>query len=84
MKGYEAVAWIGYGAPRGTPPEIIDRLNKETNAALRNETIQKRIIDLGAIVEPPNSPEEFGKYIVENIEKWRTAMKAAGMKPISG
>ena len=83
VKGYEAVAWIGFGAPKGTPREVIDRLNKETNAALRDETIKKRIIDLGAIIEPPNSPEEFGKYIVENIEKWRTAMKAAGMKPIS-
>lgn len=84
VKGYEVVAWVGFGAPKDTPREIIDRLSRGTNAALRNETIQKRSVDLGALFERPNSPEQFGKFIVENIETWRTTMKAAGMKPISG
>jgi tripartite-type tricarboxylate transporter receptor subunit TctC len=81
LKGYEAAGWIGVGAPKGTPPEIIATLNKQTNAALRDPTIIKRITDLGAVVEPPNTPAEFGKFIADNIDKWRKVIKFAGIKP---
>ena len=61
VKGYEAVAWIGLGAPKGTPPEIVATLNKQINAALLDATIQKRLADLGATPLPPMPPAEFGK-----------------------
>jgi tripartite-type tricarboxylate transporter receptor subunit TctC len=82
LKGYEAAGWIGVGAPKGTPPEIIAVLNKQLNASLLDPTIKKRITDLGAVVEPPNTPAEFSKFIAENIEKWRKVIKFAGIKPI--
>jgi tripartite-type tricarboxylate transporter receptor subunit TctC len=62
LKGYEAAGWIGFGVPRGTPPEIIATLNKQTNAAVL-DPIRQRIADLGAVAVPPNSPNEFSKFI---------------------
>ena len=54
LKGYEAAGWIGFGVPRGTPPEIIATLNKQTNAAVLDPTIQQRLADLGAVAVPPS------------------------------
>jgi tripartite-type tricarboxylate transporter receptor subunit TctC len=82
LKGYEAAGWIGVGAPKGTPPDIISVLSKQLNASLLDPTIKKRIADLGAVVEPQNTPAEFAKFIVENIDKWRKVIKFAGIKPI--
>jgi tripartite-type tricarboxylate transporter receptor subunit TctC len=82
LKGYEAAGWIGVGAPKGTPPEIIATLNKLTNAAVQDATIKQRFADLGAIVAEPNTPAEFAKFIGENIEKWTKVIKFAGIKPI--
>ena len=59
LKGYEAAGWIGFGVPRGTPPEIIATLNKQTNAAVLEPSIRQRFADLGAVPVPPNSPDEF-------------------------
>jgi tripartite-type tricarboxylate transporter receptor subunit TctC len=81
VKGYEATAWIGFGAPRGTPPEIISILNKELNAALLDATIKQRIADLGAETVDPNTPAEFAKFISENLDKWKKVIKSAGIKP---
>jgi tripartite-type tricarboxylate transporter receptor subunit TctC len=81
VKGYEATAWIGFGAPKGTPPDIIAALNKQTNAAVLDSTIKQRIADIGAQVAPPNTPAEFGKFIGENIAKWTKVIKFAGIKP---
>ena len=82
IKGYEATAWIGFGAPKGTPPEIIAVLNKQCNDAVRDPTIAKRVADLGAVVAPPNTPQEFAAFIAGNIEKWRKVVKFANIKPI--
>ena len=82
LKGYEAAGWIGVGAPKGTPPEIIATLNKLTNAAVQDATIKQRFADLGAIAAEPNTPEQFAKFIDENIAKWRKVIKFAGIKPI--
>jgi len=82
LKGYEAAGWIGVGAPKGTPPEIIAALNKQTNAAVLDPVFKKRIEDLGAVVVAPHTPEELTKFIAENIEKWRKVIKFAGIKPI--
>jgi len=81
LKGYEAAGWIGFGAPRGTPPEIIATLNRHTNAAVLDPTIKQRFADLGAVAVPPNSPDEFAKFIAENIDKWTKVIKFAGIKP---
>jgi len=81
LKGYEAAGWIGLGAPKGTPPEIIALLNKQTNAAVLDPIIKKRFEDLGAVAVRPNTPAEFAKFIAENVEKWSKVIKAAGIKP---
>jgi len=81
LKGYEAAGWIGFGVPTGTPPEIIATLNKQTNAAVLDPHIRQRFADLGAVAVPPNSPDEFAKFIAENIDKWTKVIKFAGIKP---
>jgi tripartite-type tricarboxylate transporter receptor subunit TctC len=81
VKGYEATAWIGFGAPRGTPPEVIATLNKQLNAAVGDPTIKKRLADLGAAASEPSSPAEFGTFITDHIAKWTKVIKFAGIKP---
>ena len=81
LKGYEATAWIGFGVPNGTAPEIITTLNRQINAAVLDPNIKQRFADLGAAVAPPNSPDEFAKFIAENIDKWTKVIKFARIKP---
>src|SRR5262245_40124318 len=81
LKGYEASGWIGFGVPKGTPGEIIAALNKQTNAAVLDPNIKQRLADLGAVAVAPNSPDEFAKFIAENIDKWTKVIKFAGIKP---
>jgi tripartite-type tricarboxylate transporter receptor subunit TctC len=77
---YEAIGWVGIGAPANTPPEVIALLNNQINAALADPTFQTRLVDLG--MEPTaKSPAEFGKFIVEYTEKWGKVIRAAGIKP---
>ena len=57
------------------------RLNKQTNAAVLDPNIQQRFADLGVVAVPPNSPNEFAKFLAENIEKWTKVIKFAGIKP---
>ena len=68
-------------ASKGTPSEIIAILNRETNAAVLDPSIKQRFTDLGAMAVPPNSPDEFAKFIAENIDKWTRVIKFAGIKP---
>ncbi len=80
VPGYEAYVWDGMGVPTNTPAEIIDKLNKEINAALADPTIKARFASLGA--EPmPMTPAEFGKFIADETEKWAKVIKSAGIKP---
>jgi len=81
VKGYEASAWIGIGAPRETPPEIVAVLNKEINAAILDEKIKQRLADLGAETLPQMPPAAFAKYVADDVAKWAKVIKAAGMKP---
>jgi tripartite-type tricarboxylate transporter receptor subunit TctC len=79
VPGYEASALFGMGAPKKTPPEIIEKLNKEINAVLAEPAIKAKLIDLGG--EPLiGTPEAFGKMIVAETEKWEKVVKAAGLK----
>jgi len=76
---YEASAWQGIGAPKNTPVEIIDKLNKEINAALADPKIKSRLADLGGTVLP-GSPTNFGKLIADETEKWAKVVKFAAIK----
>jgi tripartite-type tricarboxylate transporter receptor subunit TctC len=80
VPGYEASVFGGVGAPRNTPAEIIDKLNKEINAALADPKIKARLADLGGTVFP-GSPADFGKLIAEETEKWGKVIRAANIKP---
>ena len=80
LPGYEATSWWGVFAPAGTPGEIIDRLNKEINAALADPKMRARLADLGGGVLA-SSPTAFGKFIADETEKWGKVIKAAGIKP---
>jgi tripartite-type tricarboxylate transporter receptor subunit TctC len=79
VPGYEAFAWQGLMAPKNTPPAIVNRLNSELNAALADAKNQKRIEDLGGI-PMPMTPAEFGKLIVNEMDKWGKVIKFAGIK----
>jgi tripartite-type tricarboxylate transporter receptor subunit TctC len=80
VPGYEASAWYGIGAPRNTPAEIVDKLNKEINAALSDPKIKARLADLGGTVLS-GSPADFGKLIADETEKWGKVIRAANIKP---
>jgi tripartite-type tricarboxylate transporter receptor subunit TctC len=79
VPGYETSLWLGLGAPKGTPAEIIDKLNQETNAALTDPKIKARLADLGGTVLP-GTPADFGKLIADEIEKWGKVVKFANIK----
>jgi tripartite-type tricarboxylate transporter receptor subunit TctC len=78
--GYEASGWTGIGAPRNTPTEIIDKLNREINAALADPKIKARLDDLGVTVFA-GSPADFAKHIADETEKWGKVVRAANIKP---
>ena len=71
---------VGIGAPKNTPAEIVDKLNKEINAALADPKIKARLAELGGTVLA-GSPADFGKLIADETEKWGKVIKAAGIKP---
>ena len=79
LPGFEASQWYGVGAPKNTPPQIIDKLNKEINAGLADPKLKARLADLGGTVLP-GSPADFGKHIAEETEKWGKAIRAANIK----
>ena len=81
LKGYEALGWIGFGAPAATPPDIITTLNKLINTANGDPRIRQRLIELGVIPAAANSPGEFAKFISDEVEKWSKVIKFAGIKP---
>jgi tripartite-type tricarboxylate transporter receptor subunit TctC len=79
VPGYEGSGWQGLGAPRDTPAEIIDRLNKEINAALADRQMRARLTDLGG-TPLPGSPADFGKFIADETEKWAKVIRAINIK----
>jgi tripartite-type tricarboxylate transporter receptor subunit TctC len=80
LPGYEASAWYGLGAPRGTPPDIIEKLNKTVNAILADPAVKAKFADMGATLIM-SSPADFGKYVAAETEKWGKVVKFAGVKP---
>jgi tripartite-type tricarboxylate transporter receptor subunit TctC len=79
LPGFEASNWYGVGAPKNTPVEIVEKLNKEVNAALADPEMKARLADLGGIVIP-GSPAQFAKLIADETEKWAKVVKFAGVK----
>jgi tripartite-type tricarboxylate transporter receptor subunit TctC len=79
VPGYEASGWEGVGAPKDMPAEIIDKLNKEINAALADANFKSRLANLG-VEAFASSPAEFGRFIVGYAEKWSKVIQAAGIK----
>src|SRR5216683_2893763 len=80
VPGYEASNWWGVGAPKSTPAEIVDKLNRDINAALADPRMKARLADLGGTVLA-GPPADFGKLIVDETEKWAKVVKFAGIKP---
>src|SRR5215831_18008774 len=81
LPGYDASTWLGIGAPMNTPPDIVEKLNKEINTVLADPTMEARIENFGYMAFA-SSPAGFGKFIAEDIEKWARVVKFAGIKPI--
>jgi tripartite-type tricarboxylate transporter receptor subunit TctC len=80
VPGHEASIWFGVGAPKATPAEIVDKLNKEINAGLADPKIKARLADLGG-TPLVGSPADFGKFIAEETEKWGKVIRSANIKP---
>jgi tripartite-type tricarboxylate transporter receptor subunit TctC len=79
VPGFEASSWFGIAAPKGTPADIIERLNRETNAGLADTTIAARLTDMGGMALA-GSPADFGKLIADETEKWSKVIRDAGIK----
>ena len=80
VPGYEASAFWGVGAPRNTPAEIIEKLNKEINAGLSDPKLRTRLAE-GANTVLAGSPADLGKFIGDETEKWAKVIKSAGIRP---
>jgi tripartite-type tricarboxylate transporter receptor subunit TctC len=80
VPGYEASQWYGIAAPKNTPVEVVDKLNREINAALSDPKMSAKLAEIGG--EPlAGSPSEFGRLIAEETEKWGKVVKFTGLKP---
>ena len=79
VPGYEAIAWVGIGAPKNTPVEIIDKLNREINVVLADNRIKQRITEVGDTIFA-SSPSDFGKFIVGYTETWGKIIRTANIK----
>jgi tripartite-type tricarboxylate transporter receptor subunit TctC len=79
LPGYEASSWFGIAAPKGTPAEIVDSLNRQTNAGLADPTIKARLLDMGGMLLN-GSPVDFGKLIADETEKWGKVIREAGIR----
>src|SRR6516165_7776555 len=80
LPGYEASTWYGVGAPKATPAEIVEKLNKEINTALTDAKMKTRLADLGGMMLP-GTPTDFGKLVANETEKWAKVVRFAGIKP---
>jgi len=79
VPGYEASGWFGFGSPKSTPTEVIDKLNREINTALADPKMKAQFADLGS-TPFPGSPADFGKHIADETEKWGNIMRALNIK----
>ena len=80
VPGYEASQWYGFAAPKNTPAEIVDKLNKEINMAIADPAMKARLAAIGGRTMP-GSPSDFGNLIADETEKWAKVVRAGGLKP---
>src|SRR5262245_20922200 len=80
VPGFEATFWAGLGAPKNTPADIVDKLNKEINAGLVDPKLKARLAEFG-VTALPGSSADFGKLIAAETEKWGKVIRAANIKP---
>ncbi len=80
VPGYEGSGWVGICAPKGTPAEIVDKLNKAVNAVIADPAIKARLADLGAEAVPM-TPGQYGTLIADAADKWAKVIKFANIKP---
>jgi tripartite-type tricarboxylate transporter receptor subunit TctC len=80
VPGYDANSWYGVVAPKNTPVEIIDRLNREINTSLADPGLRARLADQGTMVST-GLPADFGKFIADETEKWAKVIRGANIKP---
>jgi tripartite-type tricarboxylate transporter receptor subunit TctC len=80
VPGFEAGQWVGIGAPKSTPADIVERLNREINAGLADTTFTARIAELGGMALPGSSAD-FGKFVAAETKKWGDVIKSANIKP---
>jgi tripartite-type tricarboxylate transporter receptor subunit TctC len=79
VPGYEVTGWLGIGAPKGTPAQIVQQLNREIVAVLNEPAVKAKMAEFNS--DPVvSTPEEFAKFAAEDAEKWGTVVKAAGIK----
>jgi tripartite-type tricarboxylate transporter receptor subunit TctC len=81
LKGFDVKVWHGMYAPKGTPKEVIDKINKALNVALKDETVKKRIADLSSDLVSPDkaTPESLRKHLTAEVARWDKVIKAAGV-----
>jgi tripartite-type tricarboxylate transporter receptor subunit TctC len=79
LPGYESTLWFGIGAPKGTPADIVEKLNREINAGLADPKIKALIADMGGVAVA-GSPSDFGKLVADETEKWAKVVKFSGAK----
>jgi tripartite-type tricarboxylate transporter receptor subunit TctC len=79
VPGYEVDGWIGIGAPKGTPNDIVETLNMHINAALADPAVKSKLVDFG-FVPTPMAPAAWGKFVADETEKWARVIKFAGVK----
>jgi len=79
LPGYEASAWYGIAGPKGTPQDIIDRLNKAVNEILADPKVKAKFAEYGAFLMP-GSPADFGKFVADETEKWGKVVKFSGAR----
>jgi tripartite-type tricarboxylate transporter receptor subunit TctC len=79
VPGYEASYWTGIGAPRGTPADVVDKLDREINAALADPAITARIAGMGGSALALSAPQ-FGKFMADEIDKWAKVIRSANIK----
>jgi tripartite-type tricarboxylate transporter receptor subunit TctC len=77
VPGYEASAWFGVGVPKGTPADVIDKLNKTVNEALHDPKMVARLADLGG-TPMPGTPADFGKVMEDEVAKWKKVVEFSG------
>ncbi len=81
VTGFDMTSWNGVLAPAGLPRPIVDRINTELQAVLADKDVQERLASIGFEVWPTKTPEEFGKYLADQLANWTTLIKQAGIKP---